>query len=53
MISPFSIPDNACDPGVCAKQMWIDVTEIKNELCLVFTDNGNGMTPIKLHKMLR
>ncbi|XP_078403150.1 uncharacterized protein LOC144683716 isoform X1 [Cetorhinus maximus] len=53
---PFSaiaeLIDNACDPGVCAKQMWIDVTEIKNELCLTFTDNGNGMTPIKLHKML-
>ncbi|XP_059833095.1 MORC family CW-type zinc finger protein 3-like [Hypanus sabinus] len=53
---PFSaiaeLIDNACDPGVCAKQMWIDVTEIKNELCLIFTDNGNGMTPIKLHKML-
>ncbi|XP_072451231.1 MORC family CW-type zinc finger protein 4 isoform X2 [Chiloscyllium punctatum] len=54
---PFSaiaeLIDNACDPGVCAKQMWIDVTKIKNELCLTFTDNGNGMTPIKLHKMLR
>uniref|UniRef100_UPI00398E8413 MORC family CW-type zinc finger protein 4-like isoform X2 n=1 Tax=Pristiophorus japonicus TaxID=55135 RepID=UPI00398E8413 len=53
---PFSaiaeLIDNACDPGVCAKQMWIDVTEIKNEQCLTFTDNGNGMTPIKLHKML-
>ncbi|XP_060688723.1 MORC family CW-type zinc finger protein 3 [Hemiscyllium ocellatum] len=53
---PFSavaeLIDNACDPGVCAKQMWIDVTKIKNELCLTFTDNGNGMTPIKLHKML-
>ncbi|XP_048461270.1 MORC family CW-type zinc finger protein 4-like [Rhincodon typus] len=44
--------NNACDPGVCAKQMWIDATKIKNELCLTFTDNGNGMTPIKLHKML-
>ncbi|XP_059507418.1 MORC family CW-type zinc finger protein 3-like isoform X3 [Stegostoma tigrinum] len=53
---PFSaiaeLIDNACDPGVCAKQMWIDVTKIKNELCLTFMDNGNGMTPIKLHKML-
>ncbi|XP_078067613.1 MORC family CW-type zinc finger protein 4 isoform X2 [Mustelus asterias] len=53
---PFSaiaeLIDNACDPGVCAKQMWIDETEIKHELCLTFTDNGNGMTPIKLHKML-
>lgn len=45
--------DNASDPGVCAKQMWIDVVEEKGQLCLTFTDNGCGMTPSKLHKMLR
>lgn len=49
---PFA-PDNASDPGVCAKQMWIDVVEEKGQLCLTFTDNGCGMTPNKLHKMLR
>ncbi|RXM95162.1 MORC family CW-type zinc finger protein 3 [Acipenser ruthenus] len=54
---PFSaiaeLIDNACDPGVTAKQIWIDVVEIKGNLCLTFTDNGYGMTPSKLHKMLR
>lgn len=45
--------DNASDPGVCAKKMWIDVVEEKGQLCLTFTDNGCGMTPSKLHKMLR
>ncbi|XP_056898945.1 MORC family CW-type zinc finger protein 3-like isoform X2 [Takifugu flavidus] len=53
---PFSavaeLVDNASDPGVCAKQMWIDVVEEKGHLCLTFTDNGCGMTPSKLHKML-
>ncbi|XP_041076122.1 MORC family CW-type zinc finger protein 4-like [Polyodon spathula] len=53
---PFSaiaeLVDNACDPGVTAKQIWIDVVEIKGHLCLTFTDNGYGMTPNKLHKML-
>ncbi|XP_058845237.1 MORC family CW-type zinc finger protein 4-like isoform X1 [Acipenser ruthenus] len=53
---PFSaiaeLIDNACDPGVTAKQIWIDVVEIKGNLCLTFTDNGYGMTPSKLHKML-
>lgn len=45
--------DNASDPGVTAKQIWIDVVTVKEELCLSFTDNGSGMTPSKLHKMLR
>uniref|UniRef100_H3DHA0 Zgc:152774 n=1 Tax=Tetraodon nigroviridis TaxID=99883 RepID=H3DHA0_TETNG len=53
---PFSavaeLVDNASDPGVCAKQMWIDVVEEEGQLCLTFTDNGCGMTPNKLHKML-
>ncbi|CAJ1058483.1 MORC family CW-type zinc finger protein 3 isoform X1 [Xyrichtys novacula] len=44
--------DNASDPGVMAKQIWIDVDEKSTELCLTFTDNGSGMTPNKLHKML-
>ncbi|XP_058264855.1 MORC family CW-type zinc finger protein 3 isoform X2 [Hemibagrus wyckioides] len=53
---PFSavaeLIDNASDPGVTAKQIWIDVVTVKEELCLSFTDNGSGMTPSKLHKML-
>ncbi|XP_069886753.1 MORC family CW-type zinc finger protein 3 [Dipodomys merriami] len=53
---PFSavaeLIDNAYDPDVNAKQIWIDKTVINNRICLTFTDNGNGMTPDKLHKML-
>ncbi|TSK45890.1 MORC family CW-type zinc finger protein 3 [Bagarius yarrelli] len=53
---PFSavaeLVDNASDPGVTAKKVWIDVVTVKEELCLSFTDNGSGMTPGKLHKML-
>ncbi|XP_077389179.1 MORC family CW-type zinc finger protein 3 isoform X2 [Festucalex cinctus] len=53
---PFSavaeLIDNASDPGVAAKQIWVDVTNEGSELCLTFTDNGSGMTPNKLHKML-
>uniref|UniRef100_A0A8C4VST8 MORC family CW-type zinc finger 3 n=1 Tax=Gopherus evgoodei TaxID=1825980 RepID=A0A8C4VST8_9SAUR len=53
---PFSavaeLIDNAYDPDVNAKQIWIDKTVIKGNICLTFTDNGNGMTSEKLHKML-
>ncbi|XP_070769276.1 MORC family CW-type zinc finger protein 3 [Enoplosus armatus] len=53
---PFSavaeLIDNASDPGVSAKQIWIDVVDEAGHLCLTFTDNGSGMTPNKLHKML-
>ncbi|KAG8003997.1 Phosphoethanolamine N-methyltransferase 3 [Nibea albiflora] len=53
---PFSavaeLIDNASDPGVSAKQIWIDVAEEGGYHCLTFTDNGSGMTPNKLHKML-
>ncbi|XP_062281002.1 MORC family CW-type zinc finger protein 3 [Scomber scombrus] len=53
---PFSavaeLIDNASDPGVSAKQIWIDVVEEADHLCITFTDNGSGMTPNKLHKML-
>ncbi|XP_041653741.1 MORC family CW-type zinc finger protein 3 [Cheilinus undulatus] len=53
---PFSavaeLIDNASDPGVSAKQIWIDATEESTQLYLTFTDNGSGMTPNKLHKML-
>ncbi|XP_059201447.1 MORC family CW-type zinc finger protein 3 [Centropristis striata] len=53
---PFSavaeLIDNASDPGVSAKQIWIDVVDDAGQLCITFTDNGSGMTPNKLHKML-
>uniref|UniRef100_A0A6I8PPT0 MORC family CW-type zinc finger 3 n=1 Tax=Ornithorhynchus anatinus TaxID=9258 RepID=A0A6I8PPT0_ORNAN len=53
---PFSavaeLIDNAYDPDVNAKQIWIDKTVINDNICLTFTDNGNGMTSEKLHKML-
>lgn len=47
------LPDNAYDPDVNAKQFWIDKTVIKNENCLTFMDNGNGMDYETMHKMLR
>uniref|UniRef100_A0A8C6U4N7 Zgc:152774 n=1 Tax=Neogobius melanostomus TaxID=47308 RepID=A0A8C6U4N7_9GOBI len=54
---PFSaiaeLIDNAADPGVFAKQIWINIHEEADQLCMTFTDNGSGMTPNKLHKMLR
>uniref|UniRef100_A0A8B9SE61 MORC family CW-type zinc finger 3 n=1 Tax=Apteryx owenii TaxID=8824 RepID=A0A8B9SE61_APTOW len=53
---PFSavaeLIDNAYDPDVSAKQIWIDKTVINGNICLTFTDNGNGMNSEKLHKML-
>ncbi|XP_060090257.1 MORC family CW-type zinc finger protein 3 [Heteronotia binoei] len=53
---PFSavaeLIDNAYDPDVNAKQMWIDKTVINDCTCLTFMDNGNGMNADKLHKML-
>ncbi|XP_043113568.1 MORC family CW-type zinc finger protein 3 isoform X2 [Puntigrus tetrazona] len=53
---PFSavaeLIDNASDPGVTAKNIWIDVVTVREQLCLSFMDNGSGMTPSKLHKML-
>ncbi|NXP56063.1 MORC3 protein, partial [Heliornis fulica] len=53
---PFSaiaeLIDNAYDPDVSAKQIWIDKTVINDSICLTFTDNGNGMNSEKLHKML-
>ncbi|XP_028413636.1 MORC family CW-type zinc finger protein 3-like [Dendronephthya gigantea] len=53
---PFSaiaeLIDNAYDPDVKASQLWIDEIRIHHAICLTFTDNGNGMQPDKLHKML-
>ncbi|KAM7044935.1 MORC family CW-type zinc finger protein 4 isoform 8-T8 [Molossus nigricans] len=54
---PFSaiaeLLDNAVDPDVSARTVFIDVEEVKNKSCLTFTDDGCGMTPHKLHRMLR
>lgn len=47
------LPDNAYDPDVSAKQFWINKTVIKDEDCLTFMDNGNGMDYETMHKMLR
>mmetsp|Transcript_13925 Transcript_13925/g.39425 ORF Transcript_13925/g.39425 Transcript_13925/m.39425 type:complete len:645 (+) Transcript_13925:244-2178(+) len=44
--------DNATDPDVNATQFCIDMQEFGGEVCLVFMDNGYGMTPEILHKML-
>ena len=49
----LTISDNAYDPDVAATQLFIDKKSIQNETCLIFTDNGNGMAPDKLHRMLR
>ncbi|NWI98702.1 MORC4 protein, partial [Crypturellus undulatus] len=53
---PFSavaeLLDNASDASVTAKRLSIDVLQLKGHLCLAFTDNGAGMTPHKLHRML-
>ncbi|XP_018613072.1 MORC family CW-type zinc finger protein 3-like isoform X4 [Scleropages formosus] len=53
---PFSaiaeLIDNAYDPDVMAKQLWIDWTRIKGIDCLTFQDNGSGMTQRKMYKML-
>ncbi|EDL23919.1 microrchidia 4, isoform CRA_b, partial [Mus musculus] len=53
---PFSaiaeLLDNAVDPDVSARTVFIDVEEVKKKPCLTFTDDGCGMTPHKLHRML-
>lgn len=44
--------DNAMDPDVKAQQFCIDMQNFDGLDCLVFMDNGGGMTPDTLHKML-
>ena len=44
--------DNAYDPDVKAKQLWIDVRKEAGLDCLEFVDNGNGMDPDCLYRML-
>eukprot|EP00232_Nephroselmis_pyriformis_P029222 CAMPEP_0182871118 /NCGR_PEP_ID=MMETSP0034_2-20130328/10935_1 /TAXON_ID=156128 /ORGANISM="Nephroselmis pyriformis, Strain CCMP717" /LENGTH=434 /DNA_ID=CAMNT_0025003649 /DNA_START=5 /DNA_END=1306 /DNA_ORIENTATION=+ len=44
--------DNAMDPDANASQFCIDMQEFDGKACLVFMDNGAGMAPDKLHRML-
>ena len=52
-----SFVDNAYDPDVKASQLYIDApgyaTNDTTPLTLTFTDNGNGMVPETMYKMLR
>lgn len=45
--------DNAYDPDVNASQLFIDVGLSNGQHSLVFTDNGSGMLPDQLYKMVR
>ncbi|KAK7108118.1 hypothetical protein V1264_015911 [Littorina saxatilis] len=53
---PFSaiaeLIDNAYDPDVAADELRIDKCVIHGQLCMVFQDDGNGMTFEHLLKML-
>ncbi|CAL8344720.1 unnamed protein product [Boreogadus saida] len=53
---PFSaiaeLIDNAYDPDVNAKQIWIDKTQIRDMECLTFRDDGNGLSRDLMHQML-
>ncbi|XP_070205898.1 MORC family CW-type zinc finger protein 3-like [Littorina saxatilis] len=53
---PFSavaeLVDNAYDPDVAARELWIDKEMISGKPCLVFTDNGKGMDSATLYKMM-
>lgn len=40
------------DPDVMASQFQIELRDIRGKRCLVFMDNGHGMVPEQLHKML-
>ena len=51
LLSPFFL-DNAYDPDVNATQLTIDVEDIGGLKCLTFVDNGAGVSPHTLHKML-
>ena len=52
-----SFVDNAYDPDVKASQLYLDApgyaTSDTAPLTLTFTDNGNGMVPETMYKMLR
>ncbi|KAL5264781.1 hypothetical protein ACHWQZ_G005748 [Mnemiopsis leidyi] len=44
--------DNAYDPDVNATQLKIDIVDVEGLKCLTFLDNGAGMSPHTLYKML-
>lgn len=44
--------DNATDPDVRATRFHIDHRCVQGMDMLIFTDNGAGMVPDTLHKML-
>ena len=44
--------DNAYDPDVNATQLKIDIVDEEGLKCLTFLDNGAGMSPHTLYKML-
>ncbi|XP_035265607.1 MORC family CW-type zinc finger protein 3-like [Anguilla anguilla] len=44
--------DNAYDPDVNAKHLWIDSTRIKDKECLIIMDDGTGLDYNKMFKML-
>ncbi|XP_035265608.1 MORC family CW-type zinc finger protein 3-like isoform X1 [Anguilla anguilla] len=44
--------DNAYDPDVNAKHLWIDRTQIKDKECLIIMDDGAGLDYNKMLKML-
>ncbi|KAF5903094.1 MORC family CW-type zinc finger protein 3, partial [Clarias magur] len=46
------VEDNAYDPDVNAKQLWINKTSVKDQDCLIFMDNGEGMDYDKMLRML-
>ena len=49
--SNSTFPDNAYDAR--AKSLHIDIQTIGGKECLIFMDDGHGMDPDELFKMLR
>ncbi|RUS70389.1 hypothetical protein EGW08_021849 [Elysia chlorotica] len=43
--------DNAYDPDVNAEEFWIDKVDYEGSPCLMFKDNGSGISPDKFLKM--
>ena len=46
------LPDNAYDPDVNATRLSIDYEVINGSHCLTFLDDGAGISPYTLYKML-
>ena len=47
------VSDNAYDPDVSAANLWIDKKMVDRTPAVIFTDDGRGCAPDKLHRMLR